>query len=659
MSGMSHGAVAVLEHHARQARSADGSAPAGTGVADRRAALDAAIEAARAGGSSALPGLVEIRRSWLEKLAGEGSRVYVPVVEHETHRASEEERHAYLRQLTVRITGPASGDSDEITTDVAVFGVEREENEFARRVSLAERAAFQGLKQSRARKGVAWHISFDHRYAFHAGESANLAIAALFHAARLRYMNQRQQFVLRSSAAVTGSVAEDGIVIPVEPQSLSTKVRAAFFSHVEVMVVPKEQMWIAEEEIRRLRNVYPRRGLDVVGVGHLRELFFDLRVIEQKKVPLVVHGGKVLWRHRYAVGAVALIGALLVILAGILYGPLDTNPVTGEYSGKDLIIRNSASEVIDRVAVGEFTVVWANKELQSSWAFKPVCFEDVDADGTREIFYIQKADGQEREQERIVSRRVGNRDIVWSVRLAKSLAFPRKVDFVGSAYSANELYSGDFDGDGVQEILTACNNQSSFPGLVLLLDARDGSWKTTYVHTGHVMDIVVADLDRDGQMEVLVCGINNALASAFLAVLDPRDMDGYSPTRDDYAPADIPRARERAYVLIPRTKVGMVFSGRSRANLAIMIEPMTGSGKLSVVVNDVAVSASAAGDAVIGHVRYYFDNDFRLLGADLSDDYDRLAAKLVAEGKLDAVPDKRYFDGFAREIRVLTRADAR
>jgi hypothetical protein len=43
----------------------------------------------------------------------------------------------------------------------------------------------------------------------------------------------------------------------------------------------------------------------------------------------------------------------------------------------------------------------------------------------------------------------------------------------------------------------------------------------------------------------------------------------------------------------------------------------------------------------------------------LADDYDRLAAKLVAEGKISAVPNKEYFEAFSRDIRVLKRADGR
>jgi hypothetical protein len=506
---------------------------------------------------------------------------------------------------------------------------------------------------------VAGHISFDHRYAFHAGESANLAMAALLHTARLRFLNQRIQYVLRSTAAITGRVADDGTVIPVEPGSLSPKVRAAFFSHVEVMVVPKEQMSVVEEEVRRLREAYPRRRLDVVGVGNLRELFFDLRVVEQKTVPLAVHGLQLVWRRKYAVGAAVLIGALLFILVRILYGPLDTNPLTGEYAGQELIIRNAASQIIDRVPVGEHTVFWAIKHMANSWGFSPVCFEDVDGDGSREILYIEKPDGQQREKERIVCRGVGKRGILWAVELTRDLAFPGKVDFVSPSYSANEIFTGDFDRDGAPEVLTSGNNQTSFPSLVLLLDAREGREKAAYIHTGHILDIVTEDLDSDGIKEVLACGINNALASAFLAVLDPREMSGYSPTREAYVPADLSRARERAYVLIPRTKVGMVYSDRSRANLAVMIEPMPASNRLAITVNDVAVSASGGVEAANGHVNYYFDYDFKLLGADLADDYDRLAAKLVGEGKISAVPDKEYFEAFSRDIHVLKRADGR
>ncbi len=98
---------------------------------------------------------------------------------------------------------------------------------------------------------------------------------------------------------MTGDISEDGRVIPVDGQTLVSKVHACFFSWLDIMVVPKEQLYEAEIEKARLQQRYPDKKLTILGVEHIEDLFYDRRISEEVRIGRIKKAGHVIRKYKF------------------------------------------------------------------------------------------------------------------------------------------------------------------------------------------------------------------------------------------------------------------------------------------------------------------------------------------------------------------------
>ncbi len=99
----------------------------------------------------------------------------------------------------------------------------------------------------------------------------------------------------------------------------------------------------------------------------------------------------------------------------------------------------------------------------------------------------------------------------------------------GATMGGKALDFGDVDGDGRQEIVVSFVHGRYHPTAVCLFD-QDGSLLRQYANKGHLLGLLVADLDADGRDEILATGTNNAPAYAgpTAVLLDDRHWRGAS-----------------------------------------------------------------------------------------------------------------------------------
>jgi hypothetical protein len=228
--------------------------------------------------------LCDLVQQWTERLTGDAASVLVPVVEHGIS-GDPLDVQATLRKVTVKITGATDSSSDQLEAAVLVQGAETPRRMLVE-TPLKAASHLLHLTGVRARKhGLAGVIVFDQKQFLHEGDSAGAAIAALWYAAALRALHHRVSYHFRPDVVITGTVDREGGFHGVDPVNLPLKVRAAFFSHVETLVVPREQYDVARCEVNTLHQCYPHRSLDLIGVASLREVFYDLRIIHQDVAP--------------------------------------------------------------------------------------------------------------------------------------------------------------------------------------------------------------------------------------------------------------------------------------------------------------------------------------------------------------------------------------
>jgi hypothetical protein len=607
--------------------------------------LQRAHEEARRHDETAVAKLHPLLAQWAPH---DANSAVVPVVEHSLNDVAIQEGEGGLRRIAVKILGEAKTGKDDIHADVAVFGAESEATAVTQIPIAAARRLLVENHPSMAKRFFTGQVAFETAHALHEGASANLAIAALFYCAALYHTDQRERFNLAPGVALTGDLNKAGEVLPVDGKTLATKVKAAFFSWVEYLVVPKSQRNEAEAAARSFAQRYPHRALTIIGVGHLREIFFDRRLTRRECAGMTKHLARQAWRNKFTVGGMATTGLLVLIIGKLLYGPVDRNPIAGEFVEESLLVKNKYGKVIDRIWMGAPTVRRANtlgpdNELQG---LHYVTFFDIDGDALNEIFWLQWPDEKTENPAMIYCKSVKEDSLQWSVPLRQTLHFPRKPDVTSDLFMPKHVAAGDFDRNGKAEIfVVACHD--FFPSLVMKLNAKDGKELGNYVHIGHLSPMKFVDLDSDGITEILLCGTNNAFRQACVVALDPRFIAGHSPLAGDYALENYEPGLERAYMLIPKTIVGEAFPEESKFNEAKTMTIQESNRKIQVLIDDLVPLASTQRAALFG----YWDFDLQAQSFGTLDNYDLMAETLFRESRISRLPDYEYFEAYNKTMR--------
>lgn len=582
--------------------------------------------------------------------SSDGFTTVVPVIEIPPIELEGAEENGSLRQIGMRIWRKSGDDKDHLDCQAVVAAGEETSANFLDVPIQASRSLLAENHPQLKNKFLAGQVTFEAPHAVHKGCSANLALAALFYCATLEFFNLREQFYLKPNTAITGNVDAEGRVLPVDENSLARKVEAVFFSWLDCLVVPQQQTETAKTALAALLAKYPNRKLSLIGVSHLKEIFYDRRITACEKLRTLEYTTRKLWREHRAKVAVSTILILLAIIGKLWYEPLDKNPVAAEFAGESLLIKNKSGEIVDKIWVGSATVRRAkdtgyDNELMG---LHYVAFFDVDGDSINEVFWVQWTDETTGQSGKIRCKSVREDTVRWTISLRHTLDFPRKPDVTSDHFYPNQIAVGDFDGDGRGELFVNCTHDF-FPSLVVKLEAETGKELGHYVHIGHLPSMKLVDLDNDGITEVLLCGVNNAFRKACLVVLDPRFISGHSPLTGDYVIDGYPAGQEKAYILIPETIVGKAFAEESKNNNALALVLQPASRNFYVLIRDFTVFEPPL-DSKLAVLFAYFGFDLQPQGFGTSDSYDLVAEKLLREGRISRIPDFAYFEEYKKTM---------
>jgi len=590
-------------------------------------------------------GLEWVEAHW-ERGEGAGHAACIPVVERRPswmRRGADEHRPVgALRQIGVELYGP-SDITDRLQVDVIVHGADEVD------VTAVPLTAARQLLDDRFPRLRDWYVqgrlAFDRRHLEHGGRSAGLAVAALFYGAVLDHTHRRRRFRLRPPVTLTGSVTEAGVVEAVEASVLPTKVRTVFFSPKTTLVVPEAQEDAATAVRDSLMADFPNGDLTIVGVDRLDGLFYDRRLTEQRRVGWGRYTARRLWHRRGRVVAGTVITALLLIIAALLYGPIDKNPVAVDFAGEEMILKNESGSVLERITVGEQTVQAAQSNAHQAYRLG-----DIDGNGRNEMCWTRHASGQKGSTPRLQCKGVGEDTLRWTLETNFDVSFPRAPAVTTKGFGANHLRIGDFDANGRPEMIVTLQHNKYFPYLVLKLDAETGREVGRYIHPGYFFSHpLIVDLNADGVNEILLTGVNNAYDQAVFTVLDPRYVDGHGPTRGDYVVEDTEPAREIAYLRIPATVVDS--TQPKTVNKGSSLSHYRTRERILVEVWD---GRHPGSEKRKSQVLIRMDYDFKPVAIGTASHYDRLADRLAASEEIDKVPDYDYFQWYKRQFQYWT-----
>lgn len=567
----------------------------------------------------------------------------------------------------MRLLGTALADSaDQLSVDFPLAPGAASSDVVDAPLAAAHRMA--NADQPRlARFGLVGKLSLHPSGHRHTGRSAELALALVAYSALRRAGQGRTSLGVNPTAAFTGTVLEDGRVMPVDKETLEEKVTGAFFSPVDVLVFPEIQRHIVMGVVDALHARYPGRQLPIIGVRSVRDAMYDKRVVQTRRMSLPAYALRGLWRGRVHL----FYSFITLLLVGVLWQvtrpPVDLSPVRGQRSGTVFQLLNAKGAVLDEIDFGDF--IWGKTIPDGSDApERYYALSDLDGDGVNEICWLRQENGSGAS---VSCKASGASSPLWSIPLVTRWDFADHFEEEDRPLSPTAIAAGVFEASGDPLVFVVVRDVVFFASAVLKIDARSGRILSRYVHPGWLNRLDAMDIDGDGVQELAVGGAHQAYNDPVVAILDPRFVSGDAPSPPRYAQNGAAPAPARWYIRFPDTPLSYLLR---YVDFNRSVSTMNwGPGGLEIGFSDgVRVAAlrasvsqaleSRGGSQLLGDTETIllpYDGAYFVgrLGLRLepvwfgsATSYDRIARFLYERGFLDEVPDRAYWNSYRDSV---------
>ncbi|XWN37860.1 MAG: hypothetical protein ROO71_02810 [Balneola sp.] len=597
-------------------------------------------------------------RSWLGERPDEGTgniiqlderskpdykpgEVLIPVVE-ELKTTEGNTGIGRLRQLRVDILGENKKGKSELKPAFGVVG--KDTGSFLDGVANCSEKLLSVSKKGKHKHWKAT-ASLSMSHAWHAGRSANLALAAAFYCEMLKAEEIAEFFRLNPAICVSGDVDEFGNVLAVEEESLELKTEAAFFSWVQVLVVPADQLNQVQQKISNLKERFPNRELPVFGVNKIEEIFYDRRLTIHHKADAIVHNFRKVWKRKFSVASVITVLVLLGIIARLLYGPVDRNPTHATYEGEYAYIRNASGAILKETYVGEYLIRDIDSRLTSTK--EHIQFRDINKDGINEVLenrYMTHTIGGKRSKEFLIYNIDG--DTLLKKDFFLDIRFDNHPYIKEAHYNLRLFHVEDYNVDLKDEILFLLHSQDYFSQVFSTMSLDSKEITNGYINAGYLRDFMILDLDSDGVNEILIAADIKVQESSALIVLDSRFINGTGILGDRYKKTDMRKAVEKAVILIPQTILGREVVERDTETYYGYSLPKDLSFKDNNIIKFANQDWNLKGSLNGGLILFEFFTDLSLRSIVSGDDFDAKAKEYYEQKLINFELDALFLDTY-------------
>jgi hypothetical protein len=345
---------------------------------------------------------------------------------------------------------------------------------------------------------------------------------------------------------------------------------------------------------------------------------------------------------------IPLIVILLLIIARLIYGPVDRNPVIIEFEGSEIVLKNTAGATVNRIEVGE-AIVDHQSTGRNSVVSPLSVLVDIDDDGINELIYGTKV-GNEISESYVRAWSVSGDSLVWEQEINFSYHYPRQLNIFEEGFQVMEI--GIVNHQESPKIIFSATSNLYFQSLLSSIDAATGTIEETYLHPGRIQDVILIDLTEDNIEDMVFIGVNNAYWSAIAGMIQYDELGGYAPATSDYIPSNVPPVNQSHYTLLPRTIVGNYYSPIDKYNLGLRVYYDSTSEAITFLVRDGTHKFEDLDRGL--ELLFYFNKNFKPLGIGSSDTFDVIARRLSKEEKIPFEPDFEYFNSLQDSILYWT-----
>ncbi len=384
------------------------------------------------------------------------------------------------------------------------------------------------LRERGFKKASEKHYSFEfsllEKTAVYEGGSWNAGLLVLSYCGMIEAYYSRP-FIRKNNAIILiGDLDKEGNLLPVDEEGLKAKIEAAFFAPVTELIIPNLNLQAAELALADLKKRYPNRTLQLFPISSVNEIH-DIPQLFQPARRLGIRKAAGLWLRSvkrkpviWGAGAVAVLISLLIMISNILF--FDQNPVQFQIDDRYIHFLNKEKNILwshafQKIVSSEYVIPFRSRILLS----------DLDDDQKNEVLLgTLNRDHPEDSGDLFFYDHDGS--VIWKFHASyqQSSSNYTYIDH----YRIYNIKLQDVLNTGLPQIITEIAHSPYYPSNLSMFD-MEGNVLGEYWHSGRFLPIDFHDLNGDSILEIFVGGTNNLFRTAFLCVLDPRNMTGKSP----------------------------------------------------------------------------------------------------------------------------------
>lgn len=480
------------------------------------------------------------------------------------------------------------------------------------------------------------------------GDSLGLAFAvgAICAISRIEVFSETTS--IPAEVAFSGALASSGQLAPISPDGLRLKIERAFYSDLKCLVIPQQHFADAQQYLRTLEAIAPKRKLELVGTETLRNVTGDSRFLKQKEVSKPVYWGRMAWKaRRSSLLEAAALAVLLLVAAYVFLPMLDRVPAKVVTKSSGFEVQNQFSRKLWEKLVTGCDPLVANHDI--SWVVA-----DLGLEPGNEVIYAP-----------VATQACSLSGWFYVYDCKDSLLFSRN-GRICDVYPTDSISRNDpdlYEGPWIKTIdlngqrIIVCMYNKTYParGYITLWSAQGDSlgW---YLLSGTGSITEAIDIDNDGFQEMLGFAFWNRLNCVGFFVLPVTGAYGVSPPfwkiGNGLDLRFVERGNHKRFIALPLSfDVGKICNPR-------FMQEWARSTQLSQNEYRLTVCEFTEGQVEFT-LDFYVDRNFRCKEVKLSDVFRKKRQTLIEDGKIKDIPLDIYCDMLRDSVRYwLSPADS-
>jgi hypothetical protein len=479
-------------------------------------------------------------------------------------------------------------------------------------------------------------LIFENRLGIYKGSSLGSALTFAFIEAILKHYNAPVIINTKGIVALSGGIDRDNNIISIGYEFIEKKVETVFYSDTKLFCIPKVDEVLAEEKLKSLSKIYPKRNLKIIGIEDLEDLLSRRNIVEIKKYNWFERTLRYIINKWQSFLIASIFSVILLFIFAIDF---DDNPIMFEQDGKLLNIQNKNGKVLWTARLNFDPK--SGIDDRRRYSRKIV---DINGDGINEVILAEEElDFKNYDTGRVVCFDK-DKNLIWEYYFRDTVSTFRKWT---NNYQISIIDTSTLN--GTKLLFLVARNIPNFANAIFKLELLTGKRfdsLSTLWNAGGITNAMIGDFNEDNKKEMIVAGLNNGFERAVLFSVDLDKLIGQTPSPERYIFNNLPKAELNKYILIPNSDYGKLYH---RSNLV----PFNGLYYASNSKEIVAQTLDGNDKPILFY--YGFDTDLNFLWVDCADNAQQLRDSLVMQGILNhpLTNTEEYFKILEESIEYL------